>query len=427
MHDVEDGRQTPDIPAMLRSADRRADLVSIARRLVAVASPNPPLNTESIAEMARSILLEFVPGVEVELHRAPSEVVNLVAKLTGSGPGRRIAFSGHLDTFPLARELPWTVDPLEGHLHDGKLYGRGVADMKGGIAASICALALLSEHRDAWRGEVVLTLGGDEETMGELGAQFLLDTVPGSRPDAVIIGDVGSPRVVRIGEKGFLWITIEAEGVAAHGAHVHRGINAIDRLRTAMDMVAALRELPAKSSDQIASIIRDAKAISEPLSGAGELEVLNSITVNFGRIEGGISPNLVPASAMVAADIRIPIGFQLDELIELIDKQVGALEGVKVRIYRKADPALTSPDHPIVRLTVASAAYVMHQPPAVNVRVGASDARVFRKAGIPTVVYGPTPFSVGGADEYVLIDELETVMKVHAITAFKFLCEGLHI
>ena len=64
---------------------------------------------------------------------------------------------------------------------------------------------------------------------------------------------------------------------------------------------------------------------------------------------------------------------------------------------------------------------VLHEALALNMRVGASDARVFRAAGIPAVVYGPTPFNTGGADEYVLIDELVTVMRVHALAAFNFL------
>ncbi len=103
--------------------------------------------------------------------------------------------------------------------------------MKGGLACSILAAALLAEHAEAWNGEVVLTLAGDEENMGSLGTGYLLKTIPEARGDANICGDVGSPMVVRFGEKGLLWLDVEAKGAAAHGAHVHKGINAIDRLR----------------------------------------------------------------------------------------------------------------------------------------------------------------------------------------------------
>jgi acetylornithine deacetylase/succinyl-diaminopimelate desuccinylase-like protein len=113
--------------------------------------------------------------------------------------------------------------------------------MKGGIACSIAALAALARHRDAWRGEAVLALAGDEESMGPLGTKWLLDHVPEARGDAVIIGDAGSPLVLRFGEKGFLWLEVEARGRAAHGAHVHLGENALDRLSEALDAIRALR------------------------------------------------------------------------------------------------------------------------------------------------------------------------------------------
>ena len=166
-------------------------------------------------------------------------IVSLVACVRAKSPGRRLIFNGHLDTFPIGDSAGWTAPPLSGALRDGRLYGRGVSDMKGGLACSILAAALLAEHRNAWSGEVVLTLAGDEENMGSLGTGYLLEHVPEARGDANICGDVGSPMVVRFGEKGLLWIEVEATGVAAHGAHVHKGVNAIDRLRAALDRVKA--------------------------------------------------------------------------------------------------------------------------------------------------------------------------------------------
>ena len=106
------------------------------------------------------------------------------------------------------------MPPLGGVLKDGKLYGRGVCDMKGGIACSLLAATLLAEHRDAWAGEIVLTLAGDEENMGSLGTGYMLEHVPHAAGDANICGDVGSPRVVRFGEKGLMWVEVEATGCA---------------------------------------------------------------------------------------------------------------------------------------------------------------------------------------------------------------------
>ena len=99
---------------------------------------------------------------------------------------------------------------------------------------------------------------------------------PHANGDAVIIGDAGSPRVLRFGEKGFLWVELEAVGQAAHGAHVHLGINAFDRLRTAMDALQDLRALPVLAPDAVTQAIAAARSVSEPLNGAGEADVLGA-------------------------------------------------------------------------------------------------------------------------------------------------------
>jgi succinyl-diaminopimelate desuccinylase len=403
------------------AATRRDQVVEGARALIAVASPNPPLSTEAIAGTAAGLLKQWVPDAELSLHAAGEGVVNVVARLRGHAPGRRLVMNGHLDTYPVNEALPWTVDPLGGLLRDGRLYGRGAADMKGGIAASMCALALLAEHREWWRGEAVIALGGDEESMGRLGTQWLIDNVAHASADAVIIGDAGSPAVVRFGEKGFLWIELDAVGKAAHGAHVHLGINAIDRLRAALDALSSLRDLPVPAPDAVTQAIAAARTVSEPLSGIGESETLGRLTVNIGRFAGGTSTNLIPASARAGVDIRLPVGIGLAEIEARIAKILGAIEGVSWQVLRRCEPSHTSPDAEIVRTITAAGREVLGRAPVVNMRVGGSDARLYRQAGIPTVVYGPTPFNMGGADEYALASELHDVATVHALAALDFL------
>lgn len=401
---------------------RAAETAALTRRLMAVPSPNPPGDVRACAEEAAVILRALAPEAEVSLHATSAEVTNVVARIAGAGPGRILAFNGHLDTYPVNEALPWTVDPLRGEVRDGRLYGRGSADMKGGIAASILAFALLAEHRADWRGEALLTLAGDEESMGPLGTRWLLDNVPGlARADGVIIGDAGSPRVLRFGEKGFLWIEVEAAGRAAHGAHVHLGENAIDRLRAALDAVSRLTDLPVAAPPAVIAAIADAKPISEPLAGAGEAEVLGRVTVNIGRVDGGTAPNLVPAVARAACDIRLPVGVTCDAAEAALHAGLDWLPGISWRVLRRFEPNHTDPDAPVVRLAHRAAEEVLGGAVAVNMRVGGSDARWFRMAGLPTVVYGPTPHNMGGADEWVDIAELEAVMRVHALAGFDLL------
>ena len=398
----------------------RERLVDMTRRLVAVASPNPPSDTFAVATVAEGLLRE-IPGIEVERIEPAPRVVSLVARVKGGRPGRRLIFNGHLDTFPIREDLAWTVPPLGGVLKDGKLYGRGVCDMKGGIACSLLAATLLAEHRDAWAGEIVLTLAGDEENMGSLGTGYMMEHVPHARGDANICGDVGSPRIVRFGEKGLMWVEVEATGSPAHGAHVHRGSNAIDRLREALDRLKELEAIPFHAPAAVTEAISNAKEISEALSGAGEAHTLSRVTVNIGTLSGGTSPNLVPTHAIARADIRLPVGVTTDLLAQKLDEWLAPLAGVSWRAIRRFEPSFTEPSHEIIRRTVQVAADVLGETPAVNMRVGGSDSRWYRRYGVPTVVLGLTPFNMGGPDEYVLVDELLAVAKIHTLVAYDFL------
>jgi acetylornithine deacetylase/succinyl-diaminopimelate desuccinylase-like protein len=411
--------------ALLLAAGQRDRILDCARRLIAVPSPNPPGDTHAVADAAADLVRALAPSAVVSLYRSSETISNLVAVVRGAGrgrrPGRRLVLSGHLDTYPLGDATGWTVEPFAGEVRDGRLYGRGAADMKGGIAASIVALAALAAHAGAWRGEAVLALAGDEESMGTLGTQWLLENVPAARGDAVIIGDAGSPLVLRFGEKGFLWVRVTARGKPAHGAHVHLGVNALDRLRAALDAVAGLRALGAAPPPGVAEAIAAAKPVSEALGGAGEAVVLGSVTVNLGRIAGGSSPNLVPATAEAALDIRLPAGLPVAAAEAALAAALAGHAGVTFEILRSFEPTVTDPAAEIVQTVRTAAEQVLGRAPAVNMRVGGSDARLFRRAGIPAVVYGPTPFNMGGVDEYVLLDELEVVARVHALAAFDFL------
>jgi succinyl-diaminopimelate desuccinylase len=412
------------LPARLEAEveAHRSFLVETTQKLVAAASPNPPGNVTEAAEVARG-LLQTIDGARVARYETAPGIVNLVAVISGARLGRRLVFNGHLDTFPIG-EGEWTVPPLHGTLRDGRLYGRGVSDMKGGIAAALTAFRILASVRERWCGELVLTLAGDEENMGSLGSRWLLENVPEAKGDAMLCGDVGSPMVVRFGEKGLCWVEIEAEGKPAHGAHVHKGCNAIDRLRRALDGLKRIEALPVAAPAAVTSAIMAAKPVSEELSGEGEAETLQRVTVNIGTIEGGMSPNLVPARAHAAADIRLPVGVGLDSVEATLHDELDSCEGVSWRILREYPPSFTPPDHEIVRCTVAAATKVFGNPPVTNMRVGASDARLYRMFGVPSVILGCTPFNMGAPDEYILVEELVAVAKVHALTAFDFLREA---
>ena len=394
----------------------------VCSQLVQIPSETPPSDTRQIAEVVGNMLRQ-VDGAEVSFHSAADPILNVVARIKGSSLGRRLVFNGHLDTFPIGERDSWTVDPFSGAIKEGRLYGRGAADMKGGIASYISAINLLSQCREAWRGELVITLAGDEESMGVRRAKYLLDTVPHASGDAMISGDIGTSKVLRFGEKGLLWFELIAVGKPGHGAHVHRGVNAVERLIEGMIRIRdGLKSLSFKSPDKVTSAIEAASKVSESYSGAGETRVLQSVTINYGVIEGGISPNLIPARAITKGDIRIPVGLTIKEVEARIRDIVSVSEGLSFKVITAWEPNWSDPDHEIFSLTAANCRQVWGTEVVNTMRVGASDARLYRLLkGVPSVNCGLNGYNLGGPDEYLEISDLMKVTEIHTLTAFDFL------
>jgi succinyl-diaminopimelate desuccinylase len=412
----------PESNLVHQVALRNASLISTTQLLVQTPSPNPPGDTTLVARIAQDLLSNIL-GAITTVHETAPGITNLVCRISSGRPGKCLIFNGHLDTYPLREDLAWTVPPLSGEVKDGRLYGRGVSDMKAGCAAMIVALGVLAENKDLWSGEIVLTLAGDEENGGRLGSEWLLHNVEGVKGDAVVNADVGSPRIVRFGEKGIFWFEIKAVGIAGHGAHVHKGINAIERLRKALDAAQLIEKLEFAAPKEVTNAIAAAEGISQELSGIGESKTLQNITFNVGVINGGVSPNLMPAEASAQCDIRLPIGVTIAQVEAHLQEHIDPMEGISWKILQTYEPTWTSPSEQIVKSSLRAAASVLDEGEkrVANMRVGGSDTRIFRLAGIPSVVVGCTPFGMGAEDEYVLLKELLQVAQIHALIAYDFL------
>ena len=254
---------------------------------------------------------------------------------------------------------------------------------------------------------LVLTLVGDEETGGRWGTQFLLANVEEAVGDAMLNADTGSPRVVRIGEKGNVWVELEATGVANHAAHVHLGRNAVEALVDALGAVRALAALAPSLPAAVERTIAEAQSVSEADSGEGEAETLRRITVNTGRIEGGIGVNTIPDR------VRAELGAAVDPRPCLT-----------WRILECTEPSWIDLEEEIVRAVRENAAAVTGGDVVVNLGAGFSDARFYRHAGVPSVVYGVTPNRMGGADENATVEDLKAVFAVHTLAGFDYLKGG---
>lgn len=403
-----------------RIVESRAQLEALCAALVATPSENPPGDTGALAAQVEGFLAA-IPGMEVRrvIGRAPA--VNLVARLRGAKPGRRLLFNGHLDTFPAGDASAWTDSPFSARVDSGRMYGRGACDMKAGLAAAMMTAKVLAEERRALAGELVLTFVSDEETGGTWGTQFVLANVPEARGDAMISADAGSPRVVRFGEKGQLWIELVAHGRANHGAHVHLGDNAIVHLVNALQALKAMESMPCPVPADVHAAMREAQPVSEPISGAGEFDTLSRLTVNIGTVSGGVAVNIIPDRAGARLDFRFPPGLSIAAVLAEIERRMGDHPRVDWSVLSSHEPNVTEPGHEIVQTVLRHARSGGIGAVVANMRPGFSDSRFYRAAGIPAVVYGPAPNNMGGADEYVLIDDLNAVFRVHVLAAAQYL------
>ncbi|HXN39146.1 MAG TPA: M20/M25/M40 family metallo-hydrolase, partial [Solirubrobacteraceae bacterium] len=232
------------------SADLAAEAQQLLAKLIAFNTVNPPGNERPAQEYLADHLARA--GFECELLGAQPDRPNLVARLRGeAADGPTLCYLGHVDTV-LADPPEWTHDPWSGDVADGFVWGRGALDMKSQVAAEIAAAAQLA--RSGWRptaGELLLVAVVDEETGGELGAQWITETHPDKVRCDMLINEGGgavfeyggSPARRRYGvccaEKGVFRFALSTDGVAGHASMPGMGDNALLKMATVLERLGA--------------------------------------------------------------------------------------------------------------------------------------------------------------------------------------------
>lgn len=250
---------------------------------------------------------------------------------------------------------------------------------------------------------MTFSYSSDEETGGRWGTQWLLSNVDAVRADACLIGDQSGADRLAVGEKGMCWLRVCFSGQSSHAAYGSSS-SAIRRLSEALPILYSLEDLSQEP---------------ELVSGADPLEC--SVTVNVGKIEGGVSLNLVAGTASADVDIRIPHGLSVDDVVGVLRRRLDkACITCEIEDLRATDPTMTDPGTRIVGIAMENCQAVLGRPSHRSIRVGASDARFFRRHSIPTIVYGPQAHNMGAPGEYVDVDELMRIARVHAGIAADF-------
>lgn len=399
-----------------KEADRS---IEICQELVRIPSEDPPGDTKDIA----GFILELFKseGVECEIVSPHPEKPNVVAKVKGGKEGPSVVFNGHMDTFKVGDTGRWCYDPFGGVLENGRIYGRGSSDMKGGLSASLVSIILLNRMRDCLPGEVSITCVSDEEVFGPWGSQYLLENRPDLRGDALINGEPSSLENIRIGEKGQFWFRFTCHAEGGHGAYAGIKASAVVHMMRFLNDLAQLPDSLSQVPENVKSLMIKAREIYDKLLCPGATEAALSASMNVGLISGGLSVNMVPEECTAEVDFRLPPGVNSELLRDWVNRVAQNHVPCSFEEFSSQDALLTDPEEKLVEIALETAEKTLGRKIHATFSLGGTEARLWRQWGVPSITYGPNHHNMGSANEYVMAEELPLVTKVQALTALRFL------
>lgn len=427
---------TPDAPPATQTDEdrliaaveaRRDALIALTQTLVRIPSINPP--GAHYARCARLVADHMASaGFHTETIRAEGALadsdawprINIIARREGTGPGPCVHFNSHYDVVPVGEG--WTEDPFGGVLKNGRIYGRGTCDMKGGLAASMIAAEALADI-GGWPGTLEVSGVADEETGGFGGAAWLARNgyFSADRQDHVIIPEPFNPDRICNGHRGVWWGQLEVFGRIAHGSMPFLGECAVRH------MAAVIHAIETELIPALSTRRTDAPVVPE----GARVATINLASLHGGQAEGAqgnLAPN-VPDTARLIFDRRFIAEERLEdvqaEIRALIDK-VAQARGFRweLREIFHVLPTLTDRGGPVVRATAGAIAQVRGREAEIVCSPGTYDQKHFDQIGgvRDCIAYGPGILDLAHQpDEYVDVEDLVASAKVMALAAWRLL------
>jgi acetylornithine deacetylase/succinyl-diaminopimelate desuccinylase family protein len=376
------------------------DPVKLTQILVQINSANPSLG--SVPGPGETAIARYIyswlqhRGLEAHWIEPTKGRPSVVGVTRGSGGGKSLMLNGHIDT---VTTMGYEGDPLSGTIADGKLYGRGAADMKCGVAAAMVALA--NSKRMGLKGDVIFTGVADEENLS-IGTEDVLRA--GWRADGAIINEPTNLCVVNA-HKGFVWLEITVHGTAAHGSRADLGVDAI-----------------AKAGHFLAELDRYAARLQEirPDSYVGPP------TIHASLIRGGEEASSYPAACHITVERRTLPG----ETAESVEKEIRTiLEEIEERVQNfKSDVKVTasrpafesSQEGTFCQLVCQEVGKTMGDPPRIGTVAYWTDCALLAEAGIPALLWGPTGDGLHAKEESVDIESIRIVADALTSVAGSF-------
>ncbi len=390
------------------------ELVELTRELVRIPSvvrPDDPSATESaVADYVQGWFVK--EGFDVEVHEVAPGRPNVLAVLGEKGPGKSLLLEGHTDVVTEGDPAQWSHPPFGAELVDGRIYGRGAADMKSGLAAAMVAAAAFKRRGTRLGGRLVVGALVDEEA-DMIGARHLCGVPLGRELDAAIICEPEENELC-LEQRGVVWARVTVRGRMAHGAMPEAGVNPITGVG------ALLREVPALEK-RLRRLCAKSKFLKPPTV---------TPTIVRAPLFGVPQSNVIPGAAHATLDIRLTPGPDEDAIAAEIEaacrRAAAACDGLTIE-WRPANgyrPATrVEKDEALVKAMMKGVRQATGRAPRFGGVPGSTDGTILRTTlGIPIVTCGPgnrlIPHQV---DEYVEVAELVDAARIYVASALNYL------
>ena len=390
------------------------EVVDLTRRLIRVPSVFRPGDPDANERAVAGVVADWLrrEGFAVEVQEVSAGRPNVIGWLDGAGPGPTLCLEGHTDVVTGGDPREWRHAPWGGVVEDGRVYGRGAADMKGGLAAAMVAAAAVRRAAAAFDGRLLVAALVDEEG-GMTGARHFIRTPLGRAVDAAIICEPEQNELC-LEQKGVLWARFTIHGRMAHGAMPYAGVNPVAAAGTLLAAVPGLERRVRRGASR-------SRFLGRPHV---------TPTICRAPVAGVAQPNVIPSAAEVTLDVRLVPGLEPETVVTALEALARATErtlpGIKVVLEVPEPPrpaTRVSRTEPVVQALAWAARAVTGRRPRFGGVPGSTDGTIFRsEAGIPIVTFGPGSREIPHqVDEHVEIAQLAEASRCYAAAAWRFL------
>lgn len=436
--------------------NNKDEYVEFLRELIQADSYNPPGNEKNVALIIEKYLKN--ENIDCEIFSFGENRANLIAYLNDDFSKKNLLYNGHMDVVPSGSINEWKYPPLSAFIKRKKIFGRGTADMKGGLAGMVIALKILRKLDINLSGDLILNAVADEETGGKFGTKWCLDNkLKPIKCDFAIVGETSNYKplshAIILGEKGRVQLKIIAKGVSGHASVPFLGKNAIYMMSDFIQSLDKLDDLipkirPPISLQKLKTLISASfpnqesfeRVYNEQPLLSNVSKALTQFTKILTMIKAGIKENVIPDHCEAIMDFRLLPGQTKEMILDALKKLINEIG------YEVKDEPKGLSDEPYFNLEVEGASEPSYwndwenskdlknfydivekcynKKPFYFLLPASADASILRNTNYcrNSIIFGPgVGTTAHSIDEYIEIEDYINAIKVYTLFAYNFL------